>query len=311
MPFPEWGGGAYFAFTLLGGLMLGIAADATRRWWSWPVVLVLVSMVLTTAISVIVLDSRLQLSTVFGDSPIVAGRFEGINNVTFSQLMVAGILLAGFIRLTTDQQWVRWVVLAFLAALLLVDGAPMWGADVGGVLAGVPALALTGTLLAGWRVRVRTVAIWVLATFVVIVGLGLLDLTRDPSHRTHLGRLFENIGQDGSSGFTTVVRRKMNANFATLTTSVWRWVVAPIVVLVGYLIWKMPPRLATLRRRIPVFDACFYGIAAAAVLGYALNDSGIAVPGVMLAVLTLATVYMLNRVDDPVPEPVAARADAA
>jgi hypothetical protein len=60
-----------------------------------------------------------------------------------------------------------------------------------------------------------------------------------------------------------------------------------------------------------VFDACFFGIVTAAVLGYALNDSGIAVPGVMLAVLTLATAYMLNRVDDPIPEPVVARADAA
>ncbi len=311
LPFPEWGTGAYFAFTLLGGLVLGVAADATRRWFSWPVVLVLTAMVATTAISVAVLDSRLQLSTVFGDSPIVAGRFEGINNVTFSQLMVAGILLAGFIRLATGARRGKWLVLVFLAAVLLLDGAPMWGADVGGVLAGVPALALTGTLLVGWRVRIRTVAIWVLATFVVIVGLGLLDLTRDPSHRTHLGRLFESIGEDGSSGFTTVVRRKLNANVATLTTSVWRWVVAPILVLVGYLVWRMPPRVVALRRRIPVFDACFLGIMAGAVLGYALNDSGIAVPGVMLAVLTLATVYLLNRVDDPLPEPVAARADAA
>jgi hypothetical protein len=313
MPFPEWGTGAYFAFTLLGGLAIGIAADAMRRWFAWPVVVVLIVMIVTTAISVVLLDSRLQLSTVFGDSPIVAGRFEGINNVTFSQLMVAAILLAGFIRLAGERrgEWSKWVVLVFLFAVLLLDGAPMWGADVGGVLAGVPALALTFTLLAGWRVRIRTVATWVLATVVVIVGLGLLDLTRDPSHRTHLGRLFENIGQDGSSGFTTVVHRKLNANLATLTTSVWRWVVAPIVVLVAYLVWRMPPRLAALRRRIPVFDACFYGIIAAAVLGYALNDSGIAVPGVMLAVLTLATVYMLNRVDDPVPEPVVARADAA
>jgi hypothetical protein len=310
MPFPEWGTGAYFAFTLLGGLAIGVIADAMRRWFAWPVIVVLASMILTTAISVVVLDSRLQLSTVFGDSPIVAGRFEGINNVTFSQLMVAAILIAGFIRLA-DARRGKWIVLGFLAAVLLLDGAPMWGADVGGVLAGVPALALTFTLLAGWRVRVRTVATWVLATIVVIVGLGLLDLTRDPSHRTHLGRLFENIGSDGSSGFTTVVHRKLNANVATLTTSVWRWVAAPIIVLVAYLVWRMPPRLAALRRRIPVFDACCYGVAAAAVLGYALNDSGIAVPGVMLAVLSLATAYLLNRVDDPAPEPVAAHADAA
>jgi hypothetical protein len=54
-----------------------------------------------------------------------------------------------------------------------------------------------------------------------------------------------------------------------------------------------------LRERMPVIEPCFIGIGVAALLGYALNDSGIAVPGVMLGVLTPATVYLLNRVDEP------------
>jgi hypothetical protein len=53
-----------------------------------------------------------------------------------------------------------------------------------------------------------------------------------------------------------------------------------------------------------MLDPCFIGVGAAAVLGYALNDSGIAVPAMMLAVLALATVYLLNRVEQPVEEPI-------
>jgi hypothetical protein len=297
LPFRDWGSGAYYLFTLGGGLLIGAGAWLARRRLAVPLVIVLAFMVATTAISVGLLDSRLQLSTVFGDSPIVAGRFSGINNVTFSQLMVAAILLAAFIRPIGRAG--RWLVGVFFVFVALLIGAPMWGADVGGVLAGFPALALTFTLLGGWRVRIRTVVTWGLVTLVAVLALGLLDLTRDPSDRTHLGRLFERVAHDGWDGFVTVVGRKLNMNFATLTSSVWRFLFIPVLLLAAYVVWRAPGRFKTLRERIPTMEPAFIGIGAAALLGYALNDSGIAVPGVMLAVLTPATVYLLTRVEAP------------
>ena len=51
-------------------------------------------MVAVVVVSVVVLGSRLQLATVFGDSPIVAGRFTGINNVTFAFFFISGAMLA-------------------------------------------------------------------------------------------------------------------------------------------------------------------------------------------------------------------------
>ena len=62
----------------------------------------------------------------------------------------------------------RQVMVAILAGVLLVDVAPMWGADVGGALAGLPALLLIGMGLGEWKVRWRTVAIAVLATLFLI-----------------------------------------------------------------------------------------------------------------------------------------------
>jgi hypothetical protein len=74
-------------------------------------------------------------------------------------------------------------------------------------------------------------------------------------------------------------------------------VFVPIGVLAAFVIVKAPERVSALRHRMPPLDACLIGLAAAAVLGYALNDSGIAVPGVMLGVLTPALVYLLNRTE--------------
>ena len=298
LPFRDWPTGAYYAFTFGLGFAIGGALSLMRRRGYLPLVLVLSFMVATIAISVVVLDSRLQLSTVFGDSPVVAGRFSGVNNVTFSQLMIGTLLLAVFVAGLRPRVALT-AVAALFVAVALVDGAPMWGADVGGVLAGIPAFALAFTLLAGWRVRFRTVFWWALGTIGVVVALGLLDLTRDASHRTHLGRLFERVGDQGSGGFTTVVNRKLDANLATLSHSVWRITIVPIVLLALYVAWRMPERLAALRARLPALAPCAVGIAAAAVLGYALNDSGIAVPGVMLSIFTPAMAFLLLRTPEP------------
>jgi hypothetical protein len=298
LPFRDWPTAAYYAFTFGLGLVIGSALSLIRRRGYLPLVVVLSFMLATIAISVVALDSRLQLSTVFGDSPVVAGRFSGVNNVTFSQLMIAGLLLAVFVARLRPRIRLA-AVAALFVAVALVDGAPMWGADVGGVLAGLPAFGLAFTLLAGWRVRLRAVVWWGLGTIGTVVVLGLLDLTRDPSHRTHLGRLFERIGDTGSGGLTTVITRKLDANLATLSHSVWRLTIVPIGLLALYVAWRTPERLEALRARLPALTACLIGIAVAAVLGYALNDSGIAVPGVMLSIWMPAMVFLLIRTPAP------------
>ncbi|HTK15432.1 MAG TPA: hypothetical protein VL769_03490 [Acidimicrobiia bacterium] len=305
LPFRDWPTAAYYAFTLGLGLVIGGALSLIRPRGYVPLVPVLAFMIVTIAISVVALDSRLQLSTVFGDSPVVAGRFSGVNNVTFSQLMVGALLLAAFLAPRRTRAALA-AVAALFVAVALVDGAPPWGADVGGVLAGLPAFGLTFTLLAGWRLRFRTVLLWGLGAIGAVVALGFLDLTRDPSQRTHLGRLFERIG---SGDFTTVINRKIDANLATLSNSLWRFTIVPIALLAVYAWRRAPDRFAAVQARLPALRACLIGIAAAAVLGYALNDSGIAVPGVMLSVLMPAMVFLLLRTPVPAVRTSTPRAD--
>jgi len=124
----------------------------------------------------------------------------------------------------------------------------------------------------------------------------MLDLTREPSSRTHLGRLFERIGADGWDGFAKVVERKLSTNIATLTGSPWSMMVVPMLVFAALLVWRAPARMRAVLRRIPEMRAALYGLLAAGILGYALNDSGIAVPGMMLAVANPAVSYLLLRV---------------
>jgi hypothetical protein len=301
-PFYDWGTTAYWLFLILGSLLVGLAASMFAGRWLGPLAVGYGLLVAVVTVSIVVLGSRLQLATVFGDSPIVAGRFTGINNVTFAYFFLSGSMLACIAVDWYPGPRGRRLMLAILGGVLLVDVAPMWGADVGGALAGLPALALVAMGLGQWKVRWRTVLLAVVGTLVLLAILGWLDLMRDSADRSHLGRLLERIGSDGSSGLTTVVERKLAVNLRSLTESTWRYIFGPLAVAGGLMLWRgrawghavavaFPP----LRRALP-------GLAALAILGYGANDSGIAVPAAMLAVAVPGFVYLACRVAPPATE---------
>jgi hypothetical protein len=297
LPFHDWGVGSYWAFTVIGAAVVAAGASLLRGGWLRPLAVLYGLTVLVVVLSVVVLSSRLQVATVFGDSPIVAGRFTGINNVTFAFFFLAGSMLACI----AVQQWPgargARVMLAVLAGVLLVDVAPMWGADVGGALAGLPALLLIATLLGRWRIRWRTVAIALAGTAALIAVLAWVDLSRDATDRSHLGRLFERIGSDGASGLTTVVERKLTVNIRSITESTWRFLFGPLAIAIGLVVWRGRDRAAAVATAFPPLRWAFPGLIALAVLGYGANDSGIAVPAAMLALAVPGFVYLACRVD--------------
>lgn len=297
LPFHEWGMAAYWGFTVVGAALGAAGASIGRGQWLRPLALLYGLTVFVVVVSVVALGSRLQVATVFGDSPIVAGRFTGINNVTFAFFFLAGSMLACMaVQRWPGAQGTR-VMVAILAGVLLVDVAPMWGADVGGALAGLPALLLVATLLGRWRIRWRTVVLAVIGTAALIGVLAYIDLSRDAADRSHLGRLFERIGSDGTSGLTTVVERKLTVNIRSLSDSTWRYLLGPVAIAVGLVVWRGRERAAAVAAAFPPLRWAMPGLIALAVLGYGANDSGIAVPAAMLALAVPGFVYLACRIE--------------
>lgn len=297
LPFHEWGTAAYWGFLITGSLLVGAVASMLRDRWLRPLVVGYGLLVSVVVLSVVVLGSRLQVATVFGDSPIVAGRFTGINNVTFAFFFLAAAVLACIVVDRVPGRRGRRLMVVLLGAVLLVDVAPMWGADVGGALAGLPALVLVATGLGRWKVRWRTIVLIGLATVVLVVALGFVDLTRASADRSHLGRLFERIGSDGVSGLTTVVERKLAVNLRSLTESAWRYLFGPVALAVTLVAWRRRDRIRAVAAAFPALRWALPGLVALGVLGYGANDSGIAVPAAMLASLVPGLVYLACRVD--------------
>lgn len=245
----------------------------------------------------IVTGGNLQLSTVFGYSPIVAGRFAGYGNQAFSILTISALVVVtgGWEiwqrRRPESGNRIRLVVaIVFFGLIVLLDGAPTWGSDVGGVLASIPAFAVCLLLLLGIRIRARLVALIGVSTVGVLVLFAAIDLARPVDSRTHLGRFAQKL-LDGDGAL--ILQRKLEANVSILTSTVWTFVIPMALLFIGYLTWR-PNRLL---RRLEAEHSGFraFGISGL-VLGlvaWAVNDSGVAIPALMLTVALPYTAYLV------------------
>ncbi|HEX2849294.1 MAG TPA: glycosyltransferase [Acidimicrobiales bacterium] len=255
--------------------------------------------ILGATVAVLVVDvatgARLQTSSLLGYSVHTAARFTGLGNTAFATLAATTVLLGAIHVQYSPRRTEAVVAVACLFAfVVLIDGAPTLGSDVGGILTLVPVLGLTAYVLAGGRVTARAVlgvaAVTVLA---VAVATGV-DLLRPPDARTHLGRLVADIGAHGFGVLGTTIGRKIATNFRTYR-SPWTWVVVVLAVYMVYVLgwargWRelLPSRSAL---RVGAL-----GTLGAGLLGYAVNDSGVVVTAlVFVYVGPFLTLLALGR----------------
>jgi hypothetical protein len=240
----------------------------------------------------VVAGGPLQLDTVFGYSPIVAGRFAGYGNLAYGLLAMSAITVATIAWALAGDRRRRagWIVAAILGIALVVDGAPPWGSDVGGVLASGPAFVVVGAVLAERRVGLRRIAGALGGTIAALAAFALVDLARPASSRTHLGRLVAHPGD-----LRDTIERKLMSNLHILTSSIWTLIIPVALAFLLFLALRPPGLLQSIQRRVPGLRACLVGGLLAGLLGFAVNDSGVAVPAMMLAVLLPYLSYLLAR----------------
>jgi uncharacterized membrane protein len=290
-----FGAGAVLAAGALTVARLGAARAGRARPLVAP--LLLVGLTLVVLVVDVLAGGTLQLNTVFGYSPIVAGRFSGYGNLAFALVSMAALVVvtgtwagAGLHREESEDGRVgapkTWLAAAGVVLLMVVvaDGHPALGADVGGVLALVPAGLVMLLLLAGGRVRWTQVVAIGGAALVALGAFAAIDLARPEEKQTHVGRFAAQV-LDGGQGVGTVLERKLGANLSLLFSSVWALVIPVALVFLIFLVWRRPSVLRQLEEALPGFRALLVGAAVLAVLGGGLNDSGVAVPAMMMGVL--------------------------
>lgn len=245
--------------------------------------------------------AQLQLASLAGYSPIVAGRFVGFGNLAFAifgtaMLLATAALVSGRTARTTT------VLVAGMGALaILVDGAPFLGSDFGGVIALVPAFGTLWILATGRRLSVVRLGGLLGAGVLAVVMIATIDYLRPEESRTHLGRFVEAV-LDGEAA--VIVQRKLEANLSLLTNSVLTLMVPLVLIFLTFLVRRPSGLLPWTFVRVPTLRAGLFAVLVLGVVGALVNDSGVAIPA-MAATLAIpvavAVVVRCMQVSDDDP----------
>lgn len=256
----------------------------------------------------VVHGSRLQFVSLLGLQPVFGGRYYGQGNVGFAlyatSALLLGTLLAAPLVARGRQLSAAALVGLLGVAAVLVDGYPSCGADGGGPLALVPAFGYLVLRAAGARLTVRRALLIAAVAVAVVVGFALTDYARPAAERTHIGifvdQLLTTHRLDGLS-------RIWSENWTMLTGSWVDLTVVPLVLLV--LLFVLRPQLIghplqPVLGRVPLLADGLTAISVCWLLGFAVNDSGTAIPptGMLLLaplVLLLAVSPVQGRSVDP------------
>lgn len=154
-----------------------------------------------------------------GPSVLTGGRYYGIGNSSFAVLGAHAVLVGGALAtwaLAHGRRTAAVVVVAAVGMLtLLIDVAPMWGADLGGGPALLPAFVVLAVLVGGARMTWRRILLTAGGGLVLFVLIGWLDWSRPVAQRSHAGRFVQSV-LDGDAGATVV--RKATFALATVTS---------------------------------------------------------------------------------------------
>ncbi|GAA3000678.1 hypothetical protein [Streptosporangium longisporum] len=285
--------------TILGFACAITAVAFARPWRAHPLgpLTVVAGVTSVTLLADVMTGSALQVNAVTGYEPVTGGRFYGFGNIAFA-VYSAGTILA----LAGVGQWLlsrgrRGLALAVCAAYgglaVFADGWPAWGADFGGVPAFLVGVTVFVILLAGGRLSPVRLGLAGLAGGLLVGAIAVADWIRPPASRTHLGAFVQQV-LDGQAW--TVVGRKFSAMIG-VTVGNWSLSLLTLVALAFlFLVLDRPSRwgasaLGRAYALAPALRAGLIGALTCALIGFLMNDSGIAIPAMALTVavpLTLA-----------------------
>jgi hypothetical protein len=261
----------------------------------------LTALVLTTDVAT---GSHLSLTALIGGQPLVGGRYYGLSNPGFALFatgaLFAAVAIADPLLHAGRPRAAAAAVAALGVAATAVDVLPGLGSDFGGPLALVPAFAYLALRVGGVRLTWRRAIAVLLGTVGVLAVVAVGDWLRPPASRTHLGGFVQTV-LDG--GGWDVVSRKVEQNLGIVTSAPIQLLLPFIAVAVGVVLarprrWRLEP-LAVAYERSPALRPALGALAVLVVVGFAVNDSGAAIPPVagMLALPLLLAITLRADAD--------------
>jgi len=231
--------------------------------------------------------TTLQQGSLLGPAPSLGARFYGFSNTVFAVYAVAGLLLAAGVAAAVRARGgsparAGWAAAAVGVVTVLVDGLPPFGADFGGILALAPGFAVLALGVAGIRITWRRVVLVAAGTVLLVAVVSVVDWLL-PGPGSHLGGFVESVVEGRALG---VVAGKAAGAWATVAHPAG----AAALLVCAAAAWAVldPERarldgVARAYRQDPLLRRVVVALVVTAAVGTLLNDSGVAVAAIVLA----------------------------
>jgi hypothetical protein len=233
----------------------------------------------------LLLGGRLVARSPLSSFAVAGIRFYGIGNEYLGVLIGMGLL----VPLVFEDRLARyrWAQAGLFLGLLVLIGAPGYGANLGGVLAG--AAGFGATVMLALRPRDRLLAVAVAGGMLVVAGAAAFywDALRPQPLRSHIGDFAHAVWTEGWPAAEPVLRRKAAMNLRILTSG---FSLVPIAVVTPLLVlWyhNTSRGMSTLLGHRSELRAAMGGSLVGASAALLWKDSGI-VPCMFIIVSALA-----------------------
>jgi hypothetical protein len=244
-------------------------------------------------ISVLILVDQLTGATLIAFSPlgydIISGaRFYGLGNEYMGVLLGASCTSAGVISQYSMQNGKPvsiWLLLPFLALILLVLSHPGIGANVGGTISAL--MAFSSLVILKWKnqIRIRHLASIGATTSIFLLVLFMFDSSRAVDSQSHMGQTVSLIRENGLFELVLIAKRKIEMNIKLFRYTIWTRVFLLSIFSMAMLLFRPVGIFAVINRKLPDFVK---GIAAGMIgclSALIVNDSGIVAAGTSMIYL--------------------------
>lgn len=233
--------------------------------------------------------------SVLGYDPISGARYYGIGNEFMGVLVGASIMAAGISldNIKTHQKAFKTFWSFYFSLAFLIIGSPFLGTNVGGAIASSVGFILALFIFYYGRITIKQGIFSMFMITGFLIGAFLFDFRQPIENQSHIGRLANNIIENGISPFITIIKRKMLINYKLVKYTIWSrvFLVSLLVMLLAFI---QPKGILRARlEKYPHMGGALLATFISSLVVLVVNDSGIVAAATVAIYLVPPVLYLL------------------
>lgn len=286
---------AYFSFAAAAALLFSLLLQLSS-WDKLKPVLIISILQLAALTTDIIAGSPFIKQSVLGYDPIIGARFYGIGNEYAGIFIGCSLLIPGCLQELRGRKLNKAGFIAYVLFCTTILGQSLYGSNFGAAIAGASGYILAFFLIYGIEFTRKNVMKGILAVCIPVILLFAAELSGITAS-SHMGNLVLDTMNNGTGVVITTIQRKLAMNLRLIRYTIWTKVLICIIAAITLMFYKPVGLLREVFNRYAYMKYSWISVAASAIIGFAVNDSGIvlAATAMIYVVFTMLLICIGER----------------